>query len=387
MYLDGRGIRGRGPRGERVVDDSFLLVLHTGAADVRFRLPGAPYARSYDVVLDTCAERPCRAPGRGCWRGPSLPSPAGRRCSCARRGSDRRAQTAVDGSSQAVRAAGWMDTCAAGWPSMGTGAELRLTVPVRPCLRNASRRDRSTAAPLTLGTACSHMLLIWTLVTLASSCGLLAAARLDERQVRCDRGVLSRPTPTPVPEQTATPDLVACLTPGTAAGPQRRRLTSAPPEPAAVGRPEARLRRRQQGQVGVAGQGLGVGQDPHAVAEGPGPLERDDALVAVDAVVAGAGVGERAGRPASASSSDSSTRPYAACTVTSDGRQPAEVDERADLERRADRRGVAAAGGLDVDDPHAGPVRHDLAAPLRQLAGRRRTTTSASSRDATAAGA
>ena len=64
MYLDGHGIRVRSPRGERIVDDSFLLVLHTGAPEVRFRLPGAPYARSYDVVLDTCAERPGTDPAR-----------------------------------------------------------------------------------------------------------------------------------------------------------------------------------------------------------------------------------------------------------------------------------------------------------------------------------
>ncbi len=64
MYLDGQGIRVRGPRGERVVDDSFLLVLHTGPSDVRFRLPAGPYALSYDVVLDTCAEQPAADPGR-----------------------------------------------------------------------------------------------------------------------------------------------------------------------------------------------------------------------------------------------------------------------------------------------------------------------------------
>ena len=64
MHLDGAGIRSRGPRGERVVDDSFLLVLHTGASDVRFRLPGAPYATSYDVLLDTRDERPRADPAR-----------------------------------------------------------------------------------------------------------------------------------------------------------------------------------------------------------------------------------------------------------------------------------------------------------------------------------
>ena len=64
MHLDGQGIRVRGPRGERLVDDSFLLVLHTGPDDVAFRLPGAPYASSYDVVLDTCDERPFAGPAR-----------------------------------------------------------------------------------------------------------------------------------------------------------------------------------------------------------------------------------------------------------------------------------------------------------------------------------
>ncbi len=64
MYLDGQGIRVRGPRGQRVVDDSFLLVLHTGPSDVRFRLPGEPWAASYDVVLDTCLERPAADPRR-----------------------------------------------------------------------------------------------------------------------------------------------------------------------------------------------------------------------------------------------------------------------------------------------------------------------------------
>ncbi|MCU1601827.1 MAG: glycogen debranching enzyme GlgX [Frankiales bacterium] len=53
MYLDGRGIKTRGPRGERVVDDSFLVVLHMGADDVELQLPAEPWATSYDVVVDT----------------------------------------------------------------------------------------------------------------------------------------------------------------------------------------------------------------------------------------------------------------------------------------------------------------------------------------------
>jgi len=53
MYLDGGGIRTRGPRGERVVDDSFLLLLHADADDQELVLPGEPWATSYEVVVDT----------------------------------------------------------------------------------------------------------------------------------------------------------------------------------------------------------------------------------------------------------------------------------------------------------------------------------------------
>ena len=56
MYLDGQGIRTRGPRGERVLDDSFLLVLHTGADDSEMVLPKSPWATSYSVLVDTAHE-------------------------------------------------------------------------------------------------------------------------------------------------------------------------------------------------------------------------------------------------------------------------------------------------------------------------------------------
>ncbi len=62
MYLDGQGIRTRGPRGERVLDDSFLLVLHAGADDAVLRLPAEPWASTYDVLLDTRDESPVRGP-------------------------------------------------------------------------------------------------------------------------------------------------------------------------------------------------------------------------------------------------------------------------------------------------------------------------------------
>jgi glycogen operon protein len=61
MYLSGQGIRTRGPRGERITDDSFLLVLHGGAQDEAFTLPGVPWATGYVIELDTA--QPQVSPG------------------------------------------------------------------------------------------------------------------------------------------------------------------------------------------------------------------------------------------------------------------------------------------------------------------------------------
>jgi glycogen operon protein len=56
MYVDGRGIRTRGPRGEALVDDSFLLVLHTSFDPGQVVLPGRPWARTWSLLVDTRAE-------------------------------------------------------------------------------------------------------------------------------------------------------------------------------------------------------------------------------------------------------------------------------------------------------------------------------------------
>ncbi|MDQ1715699.1 MAG: isoamylase, partial [Frankiaceae bacterium] len=53
MYLSGQGIRTRDARGGAIRDDSFLLLLHAGADNVDFVLPGLPWATSYELVLDT----------------------------------------------------------------------------------------------------------------------------------------------------------------------------------------------------------------------------------------------------------------------------------------------------------------------------------------------
>jgi glycogen operon protein len=66
MLLDGQSIRARGARGEPIVDESFLLVVHLGATRTAFHLPGPPWAASYAVVLDTAEEPATGASAAGC---------------------------------------------------------------------------------------------------------------------------------------------------------------------------------------------------------------------------------------------------------------------------------------------------------------------------------
>ncbi|MEU0831514.1 glycogen debranching protein GlgX [Streptomyces sp. NPDC005969] len=63
LYLSGRDIPGRDARGEQVTDDSFLAVLHAADRPSSFRLPGPPWARAYELVLDTSLEDQSTAPG------------------------------------------------------------------------------------------------------------------------------------------------------------------------------------------------------------------------------------------------------------------------------------------------------------------------------------
>ncbi|HEU4676232.1 MAG TPA: glycogen debranching protein GlgX [Motilibacteraceae bacterium] len=53
MFLAGDGIRARGPRGEAITDESFLLLLNGAAHAVDVVLPGTPWASGWSVVLDT----------------------------------------------------------------------------------------------------------------------------------------------------------------------------------------------------------------------------------------------------------------------------------------------------------------------------------------------
>lgn len=56
MYLSGNDISQRDARGIRIVDDSFLAVLHAADRPCPFTLPGPPWARAYELLVDTARE-------------------------------------------------------------------------------------------------------------------------------------------------------------------------------------------------------------------------------------------------------------------------------------------------------------------------------------------
>ena len=53
VYLNGEGIPDRDQLGERVVDDSFLLMFNAGHRHTTFTLPDETYGRAWQVVIDT----------------------------------------------------------------------------------------------------------------------------------------------------------------------------------------------------------------------------------------------------------------------------------------------------------------------------------------------
>lgn len=76
LYLSGRDIPGRDERGRQVTDDSFLALLHAGDRPVEWVLPGAPWAGSYELVLDTAREAQAVAPGTRHRGGEAMTVPA-----------------------------------------------------------------------------------------------------------------------------------------------------------------------------------------------------------------------------------------------------------------------------------------------------------------------
>ncbi|HEX6595844.1 MAG TPA: hypothetical protein VF045_02850, partial [Acidimicrobiales bacterium] len=50
-------------RGERLVDDSYLVLLNGGHQNTRFRLPDEKWAQTYELVVDTAIGYTAPAPG------------------------------------------------------------------------------------------------------------------------------------------------------------------------------------------------------------------------------------------------------------------------------------------------------------------------------------
>ncbi|GIH26855.1 glycogen operon protein GlgX homolog [Acrocarpospora phusangensis] len=57
VFVNGDAITEPGPRGEKIADESFLLLINAHHESLAFTLPGAEYGLSWQVVLDTTEER------------------------------------------------------------------------------------------------------------------------------------------------------------------------------------------------------------------------------------------------------------------------------------------------------------------------------------------
>ena len=67
MFLNGKAIPTRGPRGEEIVDDSFLVCFNAHHEALPFTLPAAVFGRRWQRVLDTSEPdgEPALFPARG----------------------------------------------------------------------------------------------------------------------------------------------------------------------------------------------------------------------------------------------------------------------------------------------------------------------------------
>jgi glycogen operon protein len=53
IFLNGRGIPERNDLGEKIIDDSFLLLINAHHKPIAFTLPDATYGSSWEIVVDT----------------------------------------------------------------------------------------------------------------------------------------------------------------------------------------------------------------------------------------------------------------------------------------------------------------------------------------------
>jgi isoamylase len=58
MFINGNGITGRDPRGQRVTDQHFLVYFNASDGDLELTLPDRDYARTWEVVIDTTDDAP-----------------------------------------------------------------------------------------------------------------------------------------------------------------------------------------------------------------------------------------------------------------------------------------------------------------------------------------
>jgi isoamylase len=65
-------LRHRDRRGQLIMDESFLLLMHAGDQGHRFTVPGAPWADQYVPVIDTNRRAGIPATGRPITGGTSL---------------------------------------------------------------------------------------------------------------------------------------------------------------------------------------------------------------------------------------------------------------------------------------------------------------------------
>ena len=61
VFLNGQAIASPGPRGERIVDNSFYLAVNAHHEALEFRLPGAPFGERWQIELETA--KPLPEPG------------------------------------------------------------------------------------------------------------------------------------------------------------------------------------------------------------------------------------------------------------------------------------------------------------------------------------
>ena len=57
VFLNGKGLRSRGPGGEQIVDDSFYVIFNAYHGPIVYQLPPRKYGRAWTKILDTSNSR------------------------------------------------------------------------------------------------------------------------------------------------------------------------------------------------------------------------------------------------------------------------------------------------------------------------------------------